>query len=214
MERQAEYHGTKGDKRKGRVKTREGISLKPNILVVAVLFIVGLLAVKLVMSVIYLHFEDLKIPVTDIAMAKDGSAAEVKTADVDAKAATDNLKKKEQELKEREAAVVKKEQELAPLQAEVDAKIEQLNELQTRLTTMAREIAEKQQAAQDEKITHLVAVYSAMDAAKAAKIMDKMSMDKVVKILASMKGKSAGQIMAAMDAEKGAQISEQLSNGE
>jgi flagellar motility protein MotE (MotC chaperone) len=187
---------------------------------------VALLAVKLIISGMCLHFADVKLPVTDLAMAqetgvkqseaKDASTkvSDVKNADVDTKAAMEALKKKEQELKEREAALNKKEQELAPLQAEVDAKIEQLNELQTKLTAMAKEIAEKQQAGQDEKINHLVALYSAMDASKAAKIMDKLSMDTVVKILANMKGKSAGQIMAAMDAEKGAQISEKLGDME
>jgi len=201
--------------------------MRPKFLLVTLLFLIMLLAAKIVVSGLYLHFNTLKLPETKIAMAEEGSTkqaaakeANITQADSRQSAAADitvttaSLKKKEQELKEREAAVLKKEQELAPLQAEVDAKIEQLNELQTTLTAMAKQIAEKEQTLQDEKINHLVTLYSNMDAAKAAKIMDKLSLDIVVKILANMKGKAAGQILAAMSADKGAIISESLSKAE
>jgi len=199
--------------------------MRPKFLLVAVLFLIVLLVVKIFVSGLYLHFDKLKVPVMDIAMAEENSGKQAIAKEADTKqtetkqpagadlaATTASLKKKEQELKEREAAVLKKEQELAPLQAEVDAKIEQLNELQVTLTAMAKEIAEKEQGLKDEKINHLVTLYSAMDASKAAKIMDKLNLDTVVKILANMKGKSAGQILAAMSVDKGAVISEKLSN--
>lgn len=200
--------------------------MKTKFMLVTILFLMSLLAAKIVISGLYLHFDTLKVPVMNIAISqediiKQAAAGEAVAQQPDAdQPATDliataaELKKKEQELKEREAAVLKKEQELAPLQAEVDARIEQLNELQETLTAMAKEIAEKEQTLQDEKITHLVSLYSNMDATKAARIMDKLDMDTVVKILANMKGKSAGQILAAMSAEKGALISERLSRTE
>jgi flagellar motility protein MotE (MotC chaperone) len=201
--------------------------MRHRVLIVTLLFLVALLAAKIVVSGLYLHFNPLKLSEMKTAMAeenavKQASAREANAQQADTKqsATADpavtmaSLKKKEQELKEREAAVLKKEQELAPLQAEVDAKIEKLNELQTTLTAMAKQIAEKGQTLQDEKINHLVTLYSSMDASKAAKIMDKLSLDIVVKILASMKGKSAGQILAAMNADKGAVISESLSKTE
>jgi flagellar motility protein MotE (MotC chaperone) len=219
MGKKAEHPGAKAVERGGSVEARKGISMRPKFLLVTVLFLITLLAAKIVISGIYLRFNALKLPDTKIAMAEESSTTQTAAKDADSKqsATADvavtmaNLKKKEQELKEREAAVLKKEQELAPLQAEVDAKIEQLNELQTTLTAMAKQIAEKEQTLQDEKINHLVTLYSSMDAAKAAKIMDKLSLDIVVKILANMKGKSAGSILAAMNADKGAIISESLS---
>ena len=227
MGKKAEYPGAKTAERGGRIEARKGISMRPKFLLVTLLFLITLLAAKIIVSGLYLHFNALKLPETKIAMAEESSTkqtaakgAETTQADSKQSAAADmtvtmaNLKKKEQELKEREAAVLKKEQELAPLQAEVDAKIEQLNELQTTLTAMAKQIAEKDQTLQDEKINHLVTLYSNMDASKAAKIMDKLSLDIVVKILANMKGKSAGQILAAMNADKGAIISESLSRTE
>lgn len=201
--------------------------MRPKFLLVAVLFLITLLAAKIIVSGLYLHFDALKIPVMNIAMAEENGVkqaaakeADTKQAETKQSAATDltvtaaNLKKKEQELKDREAVVLKKEQELAPLQAEVDAKIEQLNELQVKLTAMAKEIAEKEQGLKDEKVNQLVTMYSAMDAAKAAKILDKLNLDTVVKILANMKPKSAGPILAAMSTDKGAVISERLSNME
>jgi len=201
--------------------------MRSKFMIVTVLFLMTLLAVKIIISGLYLHFDTLKVPVMNISIAAEDiitqAAAEEAVAqqsDTGQSTVTDlittaaELRKKEQELKEREAAVLKKEQELAPLQAEVDAKIEQLNELQETLTAMAKEIAEKEQTLQDEKMTHLVSLYSNMDASKAARIMDKLDLDTVVKILGNMKGKSAGQILAAMSAEKGAVISERLSKPE
>lgn len=206
--------------------------MRPGVLLVTVLFLITLLAAKIIISGLYLHFGASKIPVMNIVMPEksivkqavakeaDSKQSNAKQPDAGQSTATDltatlaELNKKEQALKEREAAVLKREQELAPLQAEVDAKIEQLNELQVTLTAMAKEIAEKEQAQQDEKISHLVSLYSNMEASKAAKIMDKLDLDTVIKILANMKGKSAGQILAAMSAEKGAVISERLSRPE
>lgn len=201
--------------------------MRSKVMLVTFLFLMVLIAAKIMISGYYLHFDALKVPGMNIAIVQEDNVAHAAAKEADAQqssvaqtsvndlvATATELRKKEQELKEREAAVIKKEQELAPLQAEIDAKIEQLNELQETLTAMAKEIAEKEQTLQDEKITHLVSLYSNMDASKAARIMDKLDMDTVVKILGNMRGKSAGQILAAMSAEKGAVISEKLSKTE
>jgi flagellar motility protein MotE (MotC chaperone) len=232
MERQIEHYRTKTAERDRRPKARKGISVRPNFLFIAGLVLITLLAAKIFISGIYLHSDTLNIPILDIAMAKENiggiaeakeaedakktetKQAETKQSDADLNAKTISLKAKEQELKDREAAVIRKEQSLAPLQAEVDAKIEQLNELQLQLTALAKDIAGREQALKDEKINHLVTLYSSMDASKAANILDKLNIDTVVRILANMKGKSAGQILAAMSAEKGARISEKLSDME
>ena len=79
------------------------------------------------------------------------------------------------------------------------------------LTLFAKQLAEREEALNSAKIGHLVSLYSAMDPAKAAQIMDKLKLDTVVLILSKMRGKIAGQILAAMDTEKGALISEKLS---
>jgi flagellar motility protein MotE (MotC chaperone) len=216
MEKQAEHNGTKRAERDRGFKARKGLFVKGNFLFVAVLMLAALLVVKIAVSGFYLHFDSSKLQNAGVAMAQESSTktTDVKQTDGDVNAKMASLKKKEQELKDREAAVARKEQQLAPLQADVDAKISQLNELQTKLTAMARELAEKEQGAKDEKITHLVSLYSSMDAGKAAKILDKLDTDIVVRILANMKGKSAGLILAAMSADKGAIISQKLSEAE
>jgi len=122
------------------------------------------------------------------------------------------LKKKEQELNDREDRLSRREQELAPLKEEIDRKLEELNEIQSRLTLFAKKLAEREEALNSAKLEHLVSLYSAMDPAKAAEIMNKLKLDTVVLILGQMKGKVAGKILGVMDAEKGALISEKLSH--
>jgi len=121
------------------------------------------------------------------------------------------LRKKDQELKEKETLLKRKEEELLPLKKEIDTKLEELNTLQTSLTAYAKKLAEREKALKDSKIGHLVALYTAMDAAKAAVIMDKLKTDTMVRILSNMKGKPAGKILALMAPEKSAMISERLS---
>jgi flagellar motility protein MotE (MotC chaperone) len=214
MEKQIEYNGTKRAERDRGLKARKGLFVKTNFLFVAVLMLAALLAVKIIVSGFYLHFDSSKLQDAGVAMAQESKTTDAKVSDADVSAKMASLKKKEQELKDRETAIAKKEQQLAPLQADVDTKIAQLNELQVKLTAMAKELAEKEQTSKDEKMTHLVALYSAMDAAKAAKILDKLNTETVVRIIASMNGKKAGPILAAMSAEKSALISESLSKAE
>ena len=97
------------------------------------------------------------------------------------------------------------------LEQEIETKMAELSELQERLTALAKGLAEREKALQDSKMDHLVDLYSAMEPAKAAAIMDKLKMETVILILRHMKGKSAGQILGMMDPEKGASISEELS---
>ena len=166
-----------------------------------------LLLAKVVISGIYLHITPVQFSTTDLALAEE----EETQSDSSITEKERLLRKKEMELKEQEIALKKMGEELLPLKKEIDAKFEELNELQVRLTAFAKELAEREKALNDAKIGHIVTLYSAMDAARAAVIMDKLNIDTIVRILANMKGKSAGQILAMMEPEKGAIISEKLS---
>jgi len=138
-------------------------------------------------------------------------AGEKKSAVPLASTTSAELEKRLKALKAREEALKKKEAELAPLRAEIESRMAELNELQARLTAYAKRLAEKEKALKDRKMAHLVALYSAMEPGKAAVIMGKLKLDSVVRILANMKGKTAGKILASMDPEKSARISERLS---
>lgn len=159
------------------------------------------------MSGLYLRLGPMILSNTNIAMAEED--------DVDMEQALklkeQMLKKKELDLKEREEQLDKREKNLVPLQNEIDVKLDELNTLQTTLTAYAKQLSEREKALNDEKISHLVALYGAMEPARAAVIMAQLNMDTVVRILSNMKGKSAGLILAMMDPAKGAMISERLS---
>ena len=180
--------------------------MKKNISLIYIAAFALLLLVKILISGLYLKGVPLMVSTTKLAMAQE----KIET-DVSINKMEEALKVKDRELKEQEKRLNKMEQELLPLKKEVDQKLEELNELQIRLTAYAKELATREKILKDTKIAHLVALYSSMDPAKAAGIMDKLSIDIVVRILGNMKGKSAGKILAMLAPEKGATISESLS---
>ena len=211
MESAAKSLGTERDKRDNPFKIWERIPLGFNSFILFISTLIVLIFAKLILSGLYLRPE---IPFTgaDVALAEEKSKEidpEPDRTELDK--TRRELRQREEELNERELALKKQEEELIPLRNEIDTKIEELNDIQTRLSAYAKDLAEREQAKKDEKIAHLVALYSAMDAGKAATIMDKLSIDTIVLIFANMKGKSAGQILAMMNPEKGAHISEMLS---
>lgn len=167
--------------------------------------------VKIVISGIYLQFNPAG-PIKSANLAMADEADDQAVASLEEKEL--ELRKKEKELEEKEMELKKLEEQLLPLQDEINTKIEELNDLQTSLTAYAKDLAERENALQNSKIGHLVTLYSSMEAANAASIMDKLQIDTIVLILSNMKGKSAGQILAMMNPEKGALISERLSKTE
>ncbi len=122
-----------------------------------------------------------------------------------------SLKGRELALRNRELELQKKEEELIPLKRDIDEKLGELNDLQTKLTSYAKTLADREDAMKETKMAHLVELYTAMEPAKAAAIMEKLKMETVVLILRNMKGKSAGAIIALMKPETGAQVVEKLS---
>jgi len=178
-----------------------------------------LLIAKIIISGFYLQSEPSRFSVTNLALAENNKAQTdpppnpppKETEESSVEASERLLEKKEQGLKEKEMLLKKREERLLPLKKEIDDKLEELNELQTRLTAFARQLADREKALTDSKIGHLVNLYTAMEPAKAAAIMDKLNVDTVVRILRHMKGKSAGKILSMMNPELGATISEKLS---
>lgn len=173
--------------------------------------LVFLIVGKLLIGGLYLHLIPSLPPFGNIALAEEKKQVKAPDPTEANKKMAEILKKKEQELKDREARLAEREQELIPLKEEIDRKMEDFNEIQNRLTLFAKELAEREEAFNSAKTDHLVALYSAMEPAKAAAIMDKLNLETVVLILSKMKGKIAGQILSVMNTEKGAKISEKLS---
>ena len=166
-----------------------------------------LLAVKVIISGVFLQTSLIGISTADVAMAEEVDTEEEQSTE----ALKQSLRIREKELSEKETELKKKETQLNLLQEEIDTRFAEVNDLQNTLNAQAIKLAEREKALQDTKITHLVKTYSSMEADKAAAILDKLQLDIVVRILGNMKGKDAGGILAMMTPDKGALISERLS---
>lgn len=116
------------------------------------------------------------------------------------------IAKQWEKLKAKEAELKRKEQELKEIEQRIDKKLAEQKELIAKLENLIKQA----QVLQDKKIRHLVEVYSNMDAARAADVLEKLDKDLAVKILAGMKGRTAGQILTNMNSKIAADLSEAL----
>lgn len=131
------------------------------------------------------------------AMAEaDNSKDEASTA---ASLNRQELLAKQEELTNREAA-------LAQLEKDLDAKLVKLHELEARLSRML----EQADALKDQKMKHLVNVYSNMKSKQAAQVLETLDEDIAVKILAGMQGRQAGEVLTFVNPKKAAKLSEAL----
>ncbi len=165
-----------------------------------------LLGAKIFLNGWYLTAATGKIQSPNVVLAEEKKLPEKKQIPLEQR-----LRAKEKELGAREEEVKKKEKDLQLLQEKIDARMSELNDLQTKLLKFSKDLAQREKALKDAQMSHLVALYSAMEPGKAAAIMDKLNLETVVRILKYMKGKNAGKIMAMMDPKRGATISEALS---
>uniref|UniRef100_B8DRQ5 Magnesium transporter MgtE intracellular domain-containing protein n=1 Tax=Nitratidesulfovibrio vulgaris (strain DSM 19637 / Miyazaki F) TaxID=883 RepID=B8DRQ5_NITV9 len=113
--------------------------------------------------------------------------------------AMDALNRKQDDLSRRE-------QELKSLEQQVDAKLAQMQDLEARIKTMLKDA----QGMKDEKLRHLVDVYTNMKAKQAAAVLETLDEKIAVRILAGMRGRQAGEILTFVQAEKAAKLSEAL----
>ncbi len=113
----------------------------------------------------------------------------------------EKLSRKEQELRRREKSLQELEQEL-------DKKLARQEELKNRL----EEIIQEARVLKDNKIKHLVDVYANMQPEQAARVLETLDQSIAVKILAGMRGRTAGEILSFVQAEKAASLSEDLTD--
>lgn len=175
--------------------------------------LIGLVAAKILLSGIFFHASS-SGAAAGVAHAQDRRQAKatVSAGDGAERITPEALRDRELALKVREAELKKKEEELVPLKKDIDEKMGELNDLQSRLTAYAKTLADREEALKETKLAHLVEVYTAMEPAKAAAIMEKLKLETVVLILRNMKGKPAGQIISLLKPELGAQVVENLSH--
>lgn len=178
--------------------------------------LVFLLSAKVLVSGVFLKSGSISSSTMDLVMAENRGQPDTPlgTGKPSGVLSPENLKERDLAMKAKEMSLKKREEELAPLKKDIEEKLAELSELQSRLTAYAKTLAEREETLKDTKMVHLVEVYTAMEPAKAAAIMEKLKMQTVVLILRHMKGKAAGQIVALMKPELAAVVVEKLSQTE
>lgn len=111
-------------------------------------------------------------------------------------------------LKRREEELRRKEQSLKQLEDEIDEKLVRLQQLETKLAGMIKQAEE----IKDNKLKHLIDVYSNMKAKQAAVVIETLDPETAVKILAGMRGRQAGEILTNVKAQRAALLTEMLTN--
>ncbi len=109
-------------------------------------------------------------------------------------------------LERRAADLDRREAELMRLEQALNEKILNMQAMEARIETMLREA----QTQRDEKMRHLVDVYSNMKAQQAAAVLETLDERTAVQILAGMRGRQAGDILTYVRPEKAARLSEML----
>lgn len=112
----------------------------------------------------------------------------------------DSAQRKQEELNRRE-------QELLALQQQMQNRLDEMRKLENKIQDMLKQANN----VQDDKLRHLIDVYSNMKAKQAADVLSTLDERIAVKILAGMRGKQAGEILTYMRPEPAAKLSELLS---
>ena len=109
-------------------------------------------------------------------------------------------------LERKQVDLDRREQELNALEGRVNQKIEEMQALEGRIQMMLKDA----QQVQDEKLRHLVDVYTNMKAKQAGQVLETLDERTAVRILAGMRGRQAGEILNNITPEKAARLSEML----
>ncbi|MHC1713300.1 MAG: MotE family protein [Solidesulfovibrio sp.] len=110
-----------------------------------------------------------------------------------------NLLKRQDELDQREQA-------LKSLETDLNSRVARLKDMESSLKNMLEEA----KGVKDQKLKHLIDVYSNMNAKQAAKVLETLDNNIAVKILAGMRGRQAGEVLNNMEAKKAAGLTEML----
>lgn len=113
-----------------------------------------------------------------------------------------------QALSRREEELRRKQQSLQQLEKEIDQKLARLQKLENKLSGMIK----KAEEIKDNKLKHLIDVYSNMKAKQAAVVIETLDPETAVKILAGMRGRQAGEILTNVKAERAALLTEMLTS--
>lgn len=109
-------------------------------------------------------------------------------------------------LKQREEDLASRERSLKALEQSLDDKLVELKTLEKRIQAML----DQADVLKDEKLKHLVDVYSNMKSKQAAAVLETLDDALAVKILSGMRGRTAGEILSNVRADRAAVLTEAL----
>lgn len=142
---------------------------------------------------------------TRVFSVEFAQAAEPKDFDIP-KPSDKLLAKQWEKLRAKEEELKRKEEELKRLEKKIEEKLREQKELAQKL----EQLINRAEVLKNKKIKHLVQLYSNMEPARAAKVLETLDKQLAVKIMAGMKGRIAGEILTNMDPKKAAELSEAL----
>ncbi|WP_300159805.1 MotE family protein [Solidesulfovibrio sp.] len=137
------------------------------------------------------------------AMAQQAAPAQTPAP---AKAAPAAATPDAQALLKRQDELDQREQALKSLESDLNTRVAKLKEMESSIKGMLEEA----KGVKDQKLKHLIDVYSNMNAKQAAKVLETLDNGIAVKILAGMRGRQAGDILNNMEAKKAAGLTEML----
>ncbi|EFL50677.1 conserved hypothetical protein [Solidesulfovibrio fructosivorans JJ]] len=142
------------------------------------------------------------LPGPGVALAQQAPAQQPAAAPAKPAATTPDA----QALLKRQDELDQREQALNQLQADLDARVAKLKNMENNIKKMLQEA----KGVKDQKLKHLIDVYSNMNAKQAAKVLETLDNNIAVRILAGMRGRQAGDILNNMEAKKAAGLTEML----
>ena len=102
--------------------------------------------------------------------------------------------------------IERERKQLTTLKQEIEANLIKLSAIQD---SIQRKLDE-QKMIRDNKIKHLIKIYTTMAPKKAAALIEKLDMEVIIELFSNMKGEHVGQILPHVSSEKAAEISEHL----
>ena len=116
------------------------------------------------------------------------------------------LECKRAELKMERRQLERERKQLAVLKQEIETKLVRLSEMQESI----QKKLDEHETIRNNKIKHLIKIYTTMAPKKAAALIEKLDMEVIIELFSKMKGEQVGQILSSVPAEKAAKISERL----
>jgi flagellar motility protein MotE (MotC chaperone) len=175
--------------------------------------LLGLLIVKLMLggTLLYMKRPVLPVPILDSrpALAEDADSPPPSQPSLDSRnveAGLEILERKRAEIETERQQLERERKQLRAFKQEIEAKLIQLSEIQD---SIQRKLDEHKMI-RDNKIKHLIKIYSTMAPKKAAALIEKLDKELIMELFSQMKVEQVGQILPHMSAENATKVGEHL----